>query len=132
LLLCVNSVRADAAPDGAFDFCKTQNYKYAAPTALLPLRPPKILSRKNHPGRGPSRQELAVADAGPARLRDGFDEMAGKFTRQIFWQAFVEEDAVTPPQSRLSHWAGAINKARKKPESEHRRNNVQSGLASEP
>jgi hypothetical protein len=38
----------------------------------------------------------------------------------------------TPPRRWLRHWAGAEIKARTKPESEHWRNNVHSGWASEP
>ena len=44
-------------------------------------------------GFGNEAKELAVADAGPAGLRNGFDNMAGKFPSQILGQTFVEQDA---------------------------------------
>jgi hypothetical protein len=47
LRLCVNSVPADVASDGVDNFYGTQTANVQRLTALLPLRPPKILSRKN-------------------------------------------------------------------------------------
>src|SRR5476651_864798 len=44
-------------------------------------------------GSGDQAKQLAVADAGPARLRHGFDRVAGQFSRQILWQTFIEKQA---------------------------------------
>lgn len=63
--------------------------------ALILLRKPFIHSQEHikFAGVGDEPKESAVTDAGPTGLGNGFDSVAGKFTRQILGQTFVEQEA---------------------------------------
>jgi len=70
------------------------NGKRERPCLAL-LRKPLIHGQEQieFAGAGDKAKEVSVADAGPAGLGNGLDLVAGKLTRQILRQTFVQEDA---------------------------------------